>query len=380
MKRSLVLLLLLLNVIVVKASILDSTAVESKSQDPVIQRWLEAFIDFATINHPNYSLSMYPVAGYEPQAGFIFGIKPLWTLYGVGGKSTTIATEFSYSTEGFVNAEANLNGFTNSNWSIESSVAYYRKENQWYGVGVSGEAIDYSMFDSNEFLFSGAISKGFGKVYVGLLYDIQTMAISSIEGDLFTPDVPGYEGGFILGIGPMIRFDGRDNVVYPHHGLYVDLRSLHYASWMGSDYEFSTLALDIRYFNTFGLPQKHVFAFQSVFKNSSDNTPFYRMPVLADKNTLRGISNPNKYIDNNMWYSQVEYRRDLWWRLGAVAWVGVGNDYSNEHSAFFEDVKYVYGIGGRFQIDDKEKVHLRADFGFGPYGDSAIFLTFLEAF
>ncbi|QZT38221.1 hypothetical protein K5X82_04785 [Halosquirtibacter xylanolyticus] len=358
----------------------DSTSVTSPETTPTVQRWLEAFVDFVTIDKETYSLSMYPVAGYDPQSGLILGIKPLWTLYGDGGKTTTIATEFSYSTEGFVVAEADLNGYTKSNWNIITSVGYYRKENQWYGIGLEGDVEDYSMFTSNEFLLSGGVSKGFGNVYIGLFFDIQTMGIASIEGDLFTPDVPGYDGGFIIGLGPMLRYDSRDNVVYPFSGLYVDLKALHYASWMGSDYEFSTLSLDIRYFNTFGLPKKNVFAFQSVFKNSSDETPFFRMPVLADKNSLRGISNPNKYLDNNMWYVQGEYRRDLWWRLGAVAWVGVGNDYSLSNKGFFDDVKCVYGIGGRFRIDNKEKVHLRADLGFGPNGDSALFLTFLEAF
>lgn len=358
----------------------SSAVVDSTKKASFIQRTMESFIDFTTIKTPTYSLSMYPVAGYDPQRGAIFGIKPLWTLYGDNGKSTTVATEFSYSSNGFIVAEAQLNGYTNSNWNIQSTVSYNRKENQWYGVGIRTEAIDYSTFSSNEFLFSGGISKGFNNLYVGLFFDIQSVGITNIEGDLFTPDIIGYEGGFIAGMGPGIRYDNRNNVVYPTKGWYADFKTLHYGAWMGSDYEFSTLSIDLRHFNTFGLPEKNIFAFQSVFKWSSDNTPYFRMPIMADKNSLRGISNPNKYIDNNMWYMQVEYRRELWWRLSACAWVGMGNNYSEFPNDFFKDIKRVYGFGGRFRIDDKEKVHLRADFGIGPYGDKAIFLTFLEAF
>ncbi|MDC1107119.1 hypothetical protein OAT16_10455 [Prolixibacteraceae bacterium] len=381
MKKSLLGVLILFFCSPLYGNTQDSTSVASSEPTPTVQRWLEAFVDFVTINKDTYSLSMYPVAGYEPQSGVILGIKPLWTLYGQGNaKTTTIATEFSYSTEGFVIAEASLNGYTQSNWNIITTLSYYRKENQWYGLDYTGEVDEFSRFTSDEFLLSGGVSKGFGKVYVGMFFDILNIGISDIQGDLFTPTVPGYGGGLIVGFGPMVRFDSRDNVVYPFKGLYADLKALHYAPWMGSDYEFSTLSLDIRYYNTFGLTKKNVFAFQGVFKNSSDETPYFRMPVLADKVSLRGISNPNKYLDNNMWYVQSEYRRDLGWRLGAVAWVGVGNDYTLSDNAFLKDVKLVYGIGGRFRIDDKEKVHLRADFGFGPNGDSALFLTFLEAF
>jgi len=53
---------------------------------------------------------------------------------------------------------------------------------------------------------------------------------------------------------------------------------------------------------------------------------------------------------------QAEYRRPLWWRLGAVVFGGVGDVYGESASEVtFGNLKYSYGLGLRYLFNSRDK-------------------------
>ena len=94
---------------------------------------------------------------------------------------------------------------------------------------------------------------------------------------------------------------------------------------------------------------------------------------------LRSINNSNKYINNQVYWVQSEYRREFGGRFGAVAFVGFGNNMSGWDDSYTEDIVYMYGLGLRFRLLKKDKLNFRLDYGLGN-GSPAIFMTIREAF
>lgn len=86
-----------------------------------------------------------------------------------------------------------------------------------------------------------------------------------------------------------------------------------------------------------------------------------------------------RYRDNNILVLQTEYRMPVWQRFGCVAFGGVG-DVSHKMSGFSTNsLKYTYGFGLRFQLNPKENINLRLDFGFGKE-TFGLYLALGEAF
>jgi hypothetical protein len=94
---------------------------------------------------------------------------------------------------------------------------------------------------------------------------------------------------------------------------------------------------------------------------------------------LRGYF-AGRYRDNTFAMVQLEYRQFFWWKLGFVAFVGAGNVADEILNFGFSDLKYSYGAGLRLRFNEKQKVNLRVDMGFGNDGTKGIYFGIEEAF
>ena len=134
-----------------------------------------------------------------------------------------------------------------------------------------------------------------------------------------------------------------------------------------------------RYFEF--LSERNVIAFQfRANLNSGNQVPFYKLPNLGGNDELRGIENKHLYKDHQSIYAQIEGRQELFWRLGGVLFVGAGQVSRDFSGIKAKNVRFVYGLGGRFRALKEEKLNLRLDVGFTNNGQSAIYLSIKEAF
>ena len=95
---------------------------------------------------------------------------------------------------------------------------------------------------------------------------------------------------------------------------------------------------------------------------------------------MRGISNASLYRDKKSFFTQVEYRRYLFWKLGIVAFLGVGDVADSFEDFNATEFKYVVGTGLRYAVLKDEKLNFRFDFGIAKEGQSAFYISMREAF
>jgi len=88
-----------------------------------------------------------------------------------------------------------------------------------------------------------------------------------------------------------------------------------------------------------------------------------------------------RYRDRNYVAAQTEYKTWLVkkWDLGVVLFGGVGDIAYELNDLKVKNFKYSYGFGFRYIFNAKERLTVRADFGFGK-NTSGVYFAMQEAF
>ena len=86
-----------------------------------------------------------------------------------------------------------------------------------------------------------------------------------------------------------------------------------------------------------------------------------------------------KYRDKNAALLQAEYRSPFLWRFGLVAFGGYGAAFDSYSTFKAQYLRFNYGAGLRLQLDQKQKINIRIDYGRG-YQSSGFYFTIGEAF
>jgi len=331
--------------------------------------------------------AIYPAASYTPETSLSFGAVAFFVLKNDTTENTENyrPTSFSpyivYSLRNQLEANIDFDMFLKNGMNINITTRYFNFPDYFYGTGNNTFSEDEETFTNNAIFLEGSVLKSLNpELFVGLNFDIRHDELIDFEenGVLINSDLTGIDGGFIAGIGPSIRLDSRDNVLYPSKGNYFDVSAIFYPDFT-SDYAFSILSFDFRKYITLG-NEKNILAIQMLTRLSGGEVPFYKLPKLGGSRRLRGISHANRYIDNNVFYAQAEYRRELFWRFGGVVFAGFG-DVANRVSNYnFNDMKVIFGLGGRFRALKGEKLNARIDLGFTLGNESGIYFLVRESF
>ncbi len=214
--------------------------------------------------------------------------------------------------------------------------------------------------------------------YAGLRYWMDDFKIQELdsEGALIDQTIAGSQGSFLSGAGFIFNFDNRNNIFYPDKGSFAELVLFHNGASLGSDFDYSKVILNASTF--LKLKDRHILGFNWYSEFTLGTAPFNQLALLGGPKRMRG-NFEGRYRDKHMILFQSEYRFPLFWRFGGVAFGGLGRVAGDFNEFGFDDVQYSIGLGGRFLIDPKEKLHLRVDYGFGRNG-SGFYFTFGEAF
>jgi outer membrane protein assembly factor BamA len=149
--------------------------------------------------------------------------------------------------------------------------------------------------------------------------------------------------------------------------MYLKFTSDFYSQTLGSKYSFQS------YVTTFSkywsLSENQVLAYNGYFCATGGHPPFFGNCVYGTSNQLRGYV-AGKYFDRYMVATQLEYRLSLPWRLGVVAFGGVGEVIPGGDQLLFTDNSFLPSGGGglRFQLSKQYHVNLRADIARGKDG------------
>ncbi|MGI4760619.1 MAG: BamA/TamA family outer membrane protein [Janthinobacterium lividum] len=264
---------------------------------------------------------------------------------------------------------------------------YYRYNYYFYGQGqqeVPRElyGVNFPRVRVNAFRRVGA-GLGRGKLYAGLRYQYEDYRVSSVAvgGLLASGTVPGGLGSRLTGGGLGLFYDSRDNVFFPRQGVVADLsfflrnRAVG-AGLAGETTRFDRYVADVSEYHALG---KHAVLAVNYYGSFIVGTaPFNALSLLGGSRRLRGYYE-GRYRDQNAALVQTELRFDVYKRLGAVVFGGLGALGADQSPLRLQDPKGAYGAGLRFTANRRDHLNVRLDYGLGQQS-SGFYLTVGEAF
>jgi outer membrane protein assembly factor BamA len=338
---------------------------------------------------PNLDMKItgYPYAYYTPETELAVGVGGIVTFYTGHDKvlrpsKATVSAYYTTKQQYKITLAPELY-FSANKFFGSLNFDYGRYVDKFWGVGNTTPDIDNTDYVAEgwgakaEFQLPPVLNL-FSVTRVGIIYRFSYRDITDDLGNPFLVDqsVQGAEAGSISGVGFSWTWDNRDQIFYPQKGGYNRLSGVYYTSDLGSDYDFNRYELDIRHY--IGLKKERVVALQTIAQATFGETPFYELPALGGQRMMRGYYE-GRYRDRLYLAGQAEYRTHLFWKVGAVGFIGAGN-VAHEIGAFnVRDFKISSGAGLRLLFNEAEHVNLRVDLGFGP-NTNGLYFGLEEAF
>lgn len=264
---------------------------------------------------------------------------------------------------------------------LEADFRYQKLISKFYGIGSETREVGDPFYSLNKLrTYAEFSSRGMplSSVNTGIVFEFVNNDVYDAEANPNMQDstLTGKNGGNILGLGLLILLDNRDNASFPTKNGYYKVLLTFYNKFLGSHFNYNNFVVDLRNFISFG--NEHIFATQFYSNITTGNPPFFSLPALGGEKRMRGYFE-GRFRDRIFMTGQIEYRKIVWWRLGLVAFFGVG-DVANEWKDFSaRTLKFSYGFGLRFVFDEENRINLRMDIGFGK-NTSGVYFGLDEAF
>ncbi len=279
---------------------------------------------------------------------------------------------------------AAINGaqyFHNEKFILNEQMSYSSFPDKFWGLGKYSKDIDEESYNFKQYYIYLHLMRHLGNnIYFGLLFEAQRLLeIDYKKGGLFDQQqVPGRTPYKIAGLGLSLTYDNRNNAFSPDKGYFAQLYFNNFNSFLGSDYAYTNIVIDLRKFISFN--QKNVLALQTYsYTNLGKEVPLRSLATLGGMGSMRGYYD-GRFRDRQQLVFQAEWRHSLNKRFGAVAFGNFGDVGHNITDFSFNDLKYTYGAGIRYAINKSERLNLRVDYGIGPGNNRGFYFQLGEAF
>lgn len=348
--------------------------------------WNRLINDTTEITKPQFLI--YPTLAYAPETSWEFGLSSVYVYYA------------NYDS---TNRLSEVNGFTfftlERQYGAWFDHALYSDRNLWfvlgrlrfqsfpllyYGIGSDAPDEHLAQVNANLVLIKERLlRKVYRSVYVGVEADYQRLSsvefLNRTEEPFQLP--PGHEGSANLGLGVGILFDNRHNILNVRDGFFSELALLRYHDAWGSDFTFTSVISDTRWY--YPVNSRDVLAFQLFGQFNAGDVPFNQLAMMGGESIMRGYYQ-GRYRDKNQIATQLEYRLlPLPWsftrRWGAAVFAGTGTVFNNIRSLTTRDVVWSAGAGIRFLLFPKKDIFTRLDLAFTREG-TGVYIFIGEAF
>lgn len=190
------------------------------------------------------------------------------------------------------------------------------------------------------------------------------------------------------GLSANATFDSRDNVVNPYQGQLAAVSLRAFPKFLGSTTNASQLWMEYRtYVNLVKSRPRNVLAFWGYgWFVTSGTSPYLALPAIGwDMFARSGRPYTQGRIrGEDLVYAETEWRfplqreKNKW---GGVLFINTSTASSRtENINLFSNFVFGYGGGLRFMINEKKRVNLGLDYGFGANGAQGLFLNLNEYF
>jgi hypothetical protein len=356
---------------------------------PCVSRANALYEDSANVkSNRRISFGAYPAIGYKPETSLLVGAVGLIVLrqkpnvYRRFLRPTTIWPYVFYTFKKQFLSYLHIEMYPNNKYYFNGTLKYWNYPDLFFGTGNNTTGAN-ELYTDRITRFEGKFSRIInGDFLAGIAFQFQNNNLLDIipNGFLDSASVTGKSGGNVFGIGPQLRFDNRDNTLYPTRGFFIESFAIFNPDWKINNYHFNQFSVDFRTYTSI-VNNKNILALQAYFiSNGGGSIPFYFLAKLGGEQSLRGIEHENRYTDKNAFYIQAEGRRHLFWRFGGVFFTGIGEVSNNIRDFAMTSLKFIYGIGIRYQPLKNEKINIRFDAGKGPDKQYALYFSLNEAF
>ena len=348
----------------------------------------QAVVQKQLLKTRSMQINAYPYAYYTPETELAFGAGGITTFYTSHEdailRPSKITASGYYSTKKQYKFTVSPQLYFARNLTIVSSnIDYGFYVDKYWGIGNETPDLDEPEFESRAFGFDATLQlppifKFIEGTTTGFIFDLYNSDVVDTRDNpaLEDEEIRGIDGGASTGLGLSWTWDTRDQVFYPTHGRYYQLKSVFYGSWLGGDFDFNRYDVDLRQY--ISLKPQQILALQGYVQCIGGNPAFYEMPALGGQRIMRGYYQ-GRYRDEVLAAVQTEYRGHIRGRLGFVAFAAVGDVGTRLVDVKIKDLKTSLGGGIRFKFNQAENVNLRADIGFGR-GTSGVYFGLEEAF
>ena len=345
--------------------------------------------DSITRHGKRRKLFAFPAMIYSPETTLAFG--GAGNFYFKIGHDTTVRTSYIQGLALYTLRQQAVFGlestvfFHNERYLLKTkaSVSYF--PDRFWGLGNNSKDGNMERYTVGQFyLFPQLLRKTYKNLFLGLAYEIQSVfsfkygkGLPAGTSIFDVQHVDGRKGSLVSGLGFVALWDGRDNTFSPSKGFYFSYYINSFSAVLGSSFNYTSHAVDIRKY--FQIKENQVLAFQFVFNSNIGTVPVRSMSNIGHNSIMRGYYE-GRYTDNNFIAAQVEHRFHLIGRFGMVVFAAGGRVGDKVNDLFtFQGLKPSLGTGLRYAIDKKEKLNLRFDVGIGQRS-SGFYFNITEAF
>jgi len=240
-----------------------------------------------------------------------------------------------YTTANQTIIETNYDIFTDGNkWRFRGGILYNRFPDRNYGLGndagvlvkefeldengiQDSTLVNYERYSINRITFQPAVLREIrDHLYGGLIAEFEYQYRFRILADSFEILNQGNEilllrdniTGFRAGLGYNLIWDSRDMILNPRTGSFIDFSNAFYGGYLGSDYNYITVTLDVRKF--FNPIKNQTLALRGVANfryTDGDVLPIRGLSKIGGSTFVRGYF-AGTYQDNHLIGFETEYR------------------------------------------------------------------------
>jgi hypothetical protein len=258
--------------------------------------------------------------------------------------------------------------FNQDRYHLRAGFAHADLNYDFYGTGTgAGNAgLKFGLNQTGDVVFGEVVRRIFWETFIGPRFWFGTSTLVPQHTTENHPDLPPL--GVTLdmrSIGFKVERETEENRFYPMQGSKFQFEADFFAQALGGTYTFQKYVMQLdRYLS---VDKKQVLAYDLYACSTGGVAPFFGECIFGIQNELRGYP-AGRYIDRKMLATQAEYRLALPWRLGLVAFGGLGEVAPKIASFNAENVLGSVGVGPRLCLSKKYHVNLRADVAWGKNG------------
>lgn len=202
--------------------------------------------------------------------------------------------------------------------------------------------------------------------FIGGKYAYSTVDTAP-DGGVVPPSLDLTMEADLSSLGLVLNYDSRDNIFTPNSGLDSTLKLARNDQAIGSDFDFTQLDFDLKYYKPIG--PDWVIGARLNSSNVNGDIPFYAVPFIK----MRGIP-ALRYQGEHIALAETEIRWDFHRRVSLTAFVGAGRAAKTHDDLSSAPSRVSRGLGLRYLTARKLGMYAGIDIARGPE-DTHYYLT-----